>query len=63
LLNFLEPHRFASESSFMEKYGRLNTAEDVERIQNLLKPIMLRRLKEDVEQSIPLKEETVVEGK
>jgi len=47
----------------MEKYGKLNSAEDVERIQNLLKPIMLRRLKEDVEQSIPLKEETVVEGK
>ncbi|KAG4093180.1 SNF2 family N-terminal domain-containing protein [Neocallimastix lanati (nom. inval.)] len=61
LLNFLEPHRFNSESSFMEKYGKLNSAEDVERIQNLLKPIMLRRLKEDVEQSIPLKEETVVE--
>ncbi|ORY07424.1 hypothetical protein LY90DRAFT_207702 [Neocallimastix californiae] len=61
LLNFLEPHRFNSESLFMEKYGKLNSAEDVERIQNLLKPIMLRRLKEDVEQSIPLKEETVVE--
>lgn len=37
------------------------SASDVERLQNLLKPLMLRRLKEDVEKSIPVKEETVIE--
>ncbi len=42
-------------------YGSLTTAQDVERLQNVLKPLMLRRLKEDVETSIPLKEETVIE--
>ncbi|KAI8927638.1 P-loop containing nucleoside triphosphate hydrolase protein [Entophlyctis helioformis] len=61
LLNFLEPAKFASEQDFKVNYGSLNTAADVERLQALLKPLMLRRLKEDVEKSIPVKEETIVE--
>ncbi|KAI8909625.1 SNF2 family N-terminal domain-containing protein [Gorgonomyces haynaldii] len=61
LLNFLEPEKFASEKSFIDEYGNMNSAADVERLQSLLKPLMLRRLKEDVEKSIPVKEETVVE--
>ncbi|KAI9218176.1 hypothetical protein BC828DRAFT_389349, partial [Blastocladiella britannica] len=61
LLNFLEPNRFASESGFMAEYGSLQSSADVERLQLLLKPLMLRRLKEDVETSIPMKEETVIE--
>jgi SNF2 family DNA or RNA helicase len=39
----------------------LQTAAEVEKLQALLKPIMLRRFKEDVEKSIPVKEETVIE--
>jgi SNF2 family DNA or RNA helicase len=39
----------------------MSTAADVERLQKLLKPLMLRRIKEDVEKSIPIKEETIVE--
>lgn len=61
LLNFLQPHRFFSESQFRAEYGNLQRSEDVIRLQDLLKPLMLRRLKEDVEKSIPFKEETVVE--
>lgn len=61
LLNFLQPQRFYSEEDFMEEFGDLGTAEDVERLQDLLKPLMLRRLKEDVEKSIPVKEETIIE--
>eukprot|EP00923_Selenidium_pygospionis_P019159 GHVN01033534.1.p1 GENE.GHVN01033534.1~~GHVN01033534.1.p1 ORF type:complete len:1313 (-),score=174.73 GHVN01033534.1:144-4082(-) len=61
LLNFINPAIFDSEEYFLEKFGNLQNAEDVEKIQNLLKPIMLRRLKEDVEKSIPAKEETIVE--
>jgi SNF2 family DNA or RNA helicase len=39
----------------------MSSAADVEKLQVLLKPLMLRRLKEDVEKSIPIKEETIVE--
>lgn len=61
LLNFLQPHRFYSSEVFLKEYGNLRRSEDVERLQALLKPLMLRRLKEDVEKSIPVKEETIIE--
>lgn len=61
LLHFLQPGRFASEETFLEEYGNLQRSEDVQKLQELLRPLMLRRLKEDVEKSIPVKEETVVE--
>lgn len=61
LLNFMQPHRFVDEAAFAAEYGRLERSEDVARLQELLRPLMLRRLKEDVETSIPVKEETVVE--
>lgn len=61
LLNFLEPDQFSSEKDFKDDFGSLSSAADVERLQTLLKPLMLRRLKEDVEKSIPVKEETIVE--
>ncbi|KAJ3058365.1 choline dehydrogenase 6, partial [Podochytrium sp. JEL0797] len=61
LLNFLQPDRFASERDFQRDFGNLNSAADVEKLQGLLKPLMLRRLKEDVEKSIPHKEETIIE--
>lgn len=49
-----------SEREFMQEFD-LKTAESVHRLQNRLKPLMLRRLKEDVEKSIPTKEETIIE--
>ena len=61
LLNFLQPQRFFSEDLFMEEYGDLRSSEQVTKLQELLKPLMLRRLKEDVEKSIPVKEETIIE--
>ena len=61
LLNFLQPQRFHSEEAFRVEYGQLKRSEDVQRLQELLRPLMLRRLKEDVEKSIPVKEETIVE--
>ena len=60
LLNFISPHQFSSLQNFLEEF-RLEKIEDVERLQNLLRPLMLRRMKEDVEKSIPLKEETIIE--
>ncbi|ORX99732.1 hypothetical protein K493DRAFT_257065 [Basidiobolus meristosporus CBS 931.73] len=61
LLNFLQPDRFYDEKAFLDNYGSLKTSSEVDKVQKLLKPLMLRRFKEDVESSIPMKEETVIE--
>ncbi|KAI8096416.1 SNF2 family N-terminal domain-containing protein [Halteromyces radiatus] len=61
LLSFMQPDVFNDERYFFAEYGSLQTAAQVEKLQALLKPIMLRRFKEDVEKSIPVKEETVIE--
>ena len=61
LLSFLQPNRFTSEEDFLAEYGQLQRSEDVAKLQALLRPLMLRRLKEDVEKSIPVKEETIIE--
>ncbi|KAI8974348.1 P-loop containing nucleoside triphosphate hydrolase protein [Pilobolus umbonatus] len=61
LLHFMSPDIFDDERYFFQEYGSLKTAQEVEKIQAFLKPIMLRRFKEDVEKTIPVKEETVIE--
>lgn len=61
LLNFLEPSQFASPEVFMQEFGDLKTEEQVDKLKAILKPMMLRRLKEDVEKSLAPKEETIVE--
>ncbi|XP_029356969.1 chromodomain-helicase-DNA-binding protein 6 isoform X2 [Echeneis naucrates] len=61
LLNFLEPQQFPSESSFLEEFGDLKTDEQVKKLQAILKPMMLRRLKDDVEKNLAPKEETIIE--
>ncbi|ELQ75812.1 Chromodomain-helicase DNA-binding protein [Trachipleistophora hominis] len=59
LLHFLDPIKNESLSYFLESY-KLEKSEDVDRLKTLLKPVMLRRMKDDVEK-IPIKEETIVE--
>ncbi|XP_033117287.1 chromodomain-helicase-DNA-binding protein 8-like [Anneissia japonica] len=61
LLQFLEPGRFHSLTDFMEDFGDLKTERQVEKLQQLLRPMMLRRLKEDVEKNLAPKEETIIE--
>ncbi|ALC38544.1 kis [Drosophila busckii] len=61
LLNFLEPSQFSSQEEFMSEFGSLRTEEEVNKLQVLLKPMMLRRLKDDVEKSLAPKEETIIE--
>lgn len=61
LLNYIEPLRFRSMEILLEKFGDLKNADQVQALQALLRPYFLRRLKEDVENSIPPLEETVVE--
>lgn len=61
LLNFLEPTQFASCDAFLKEFGSLKTESEVQKLQALLKPMMLRRLKDDVEKSLAPKTETIVE--
>uniref|UniRef100_A0A8C5Q8R6 Chromodomain helicase DNA binding protein 6 n=1 Tax=Leptobrachium leishanense TaxID=445787 RepID=A0A8C5Q8R6_9ANUR len=61
LLNFLEPIQFPSESTFLEEFGDLKTEEQVKKLQSILKPMMLRRLKDDVEKNLAPKQETIIE--
>ncbi|TSZ40535.1 Chromodomain-helicase-DNA-binding protein 6 [Bagarius yarrelli] len=61
LLNFLEPLQFPSENTFLEEFGDLKTEEQVKKLQAILKPMMLRRLKDDVEKNLAPKEETIIE--
>jgi len=61
LLNFIEPREFPDKDQFLEEFGDMKDADQVKRLQDRLKPYMLRRLKEHVEKDIPAKEETVID--
>ncbi|XP_071091615.1 chromodomain-helicase-DNA-binding protein 8-like isoform X2 [Haliotis cracherodii] len=61
LLNFLNPTKFNSSQSFVHDFGELKTESQVDELKKILKPMMLRRLKEDVEKNLAPKEETIVE--
>lgn len=61
LLHFANPRSFADRDSFLEKFGEMKESKQVEELHDLLKPYLLRRVKEDVEKSIPNKEETILE--
>uniref|UniRef100_A0AAY4AWQ5 DNA helicase n=1 Tax=Denticeps clupeoides TaxID=299321 RepID=A0AAY4AWQ5_9TELE len=61
LLHFLEPSQFPSETEFLREFGDLKTEEQVQKLQAILKPMMLRRLKEDVEKNLAPKQETIIE--
>ncbi len=61
LLNFCNSSHFESKEEFVEKFGQLSDAKQVSDLHNVLKPYLLRRVKEDVEKSLPPKEETVIE--
>ena len=61
LLHFLEPNRFGSNETFLDDFGDLKTESQVDKLKAILKPMMLRRLKEDVEKSLAPKEETIIE--
>lgn len=61
LLNFIEPKEFSSLGQFLQHYGNLETHEQVEELQENIKPYLLRRLKEEVEKSIPPLQETIID--
>jgi chromodomain-helicase-DNA-binding protein 7 len=61
LLHFSDPVAFASKDDFLQKFGQLTDANQVSELHSILKPYLLRRVKEDVEKSLPPKEETILE--
>lgn len=61
LLNFVDSVTFPNLPHFLAKFGNLQDSTQVAELHKLLKPFLLRRVKEDVEKSLPPKEETIVE--
>jgi superfamily II DNA or RNA helicase len=61
LLHFADRNKFSSQADFLSRFGDLRDANDVARLHGVLKPHLLRRVKEDVEKSLPPKEETIIE--
>jgi SNF2 family DNA or RNA helicase len=61
LLNFADRDAFDSKDDFLEKFGQLTDADQVNELHSVLKPYLLRRVKEDVEKALPPKEETILE--
>ncbi|KAL3898148.1 MAG: hypothetical protein SGPRY_012903, partial [Prymnesium sp.] len=61
LLNFLQPAEFPSEEDWSRRFGDLQNKTQVEKLNSAMRPYLLRRMKADVEKSVPPKEETVVE--
>ena len=49
------------EQQFMEQFGTVTNHTQVQQLHELLRPFLLRRVKEDVEKSLPPKVETIVE--
>lgn len=61
LMHFINPHDFDSLDEFMDQYGDIKSKERVDELHETIRPYILRRLKEDVEKSVPPKEETLIE--
>ncbi len=61
LLNFVDPHGFDDREWFVDTYGDMTSTEQVAELSAAIKPYLLRRMKEDVEKSVPPKQETIVE--
>jgi chromodomain-helicase-DNA-binding protein 7 len=58
LLNLLDPERYGSKEEFDDRFGAdgVPSPDQIGELQAALRPILLRRMKEDVE-SLPEKEE------
>ena len=61
LLHFCNPDSFASKDEFTNKFGQLQDAKQVSNLHTVLRPYLLRRVKEDVEKTLPPKEEAILE--
>lgn len=60
-MNFIDRNTFGDSEEFLERYGDMKSKERVDELHDKIRPYILRRLKEDVEHSVPPKEETLIE--
>jgi SNF2 family DNA or RNA helicase len=61
LLNFIDPDAYDDMDAFMEEFGDMKSKDKIDELHETIRPYILRRLKEDVEKSVPPKEETLIE--
>jgi chromodomain-helicase-DNA-binding protein 7 len=61
LLNVIDPNAFVDRDYFLGRFGNMRGKERVDELHEIIRPYMLRRLKEDVEKNLPAKEETIIE--
>jgi len=45
LLNYIHPEKFSQHEDFRKNFGDLSSNEQVDRLNKILKPYMLRRMK------------------
>ncbi|KAH3744089.1 protein CHROMATIN REMODELING 5 [Pelomyxa schiedti] len=60
LLNFLMPNKFFNLEAFEKQYSILEHQDQISHLHQELKPYLLRRLKRDVEKSLPQKKEQIL---
>lgn len=61
LLNFIEPGTFCDLPRFLAEFQTGQDINSLQRLQEALNPFLLRRMKEDVESSIPPLTETIID--
>lgn len=61
LMNVVDPDRFDDCDEFMDTFDKMQSKDLVDKLHEMIRPYILRRLKEDVEKSVPPKEETLIE--
>jgi chromodomain-helicase-DNA-binding protein 7 len=61
LLHFLDYDSFPVLDDFLEEFGTMSDQETVEKLHQLLRPYLLRRLKDDVETDLPPRQEIVID--
>ncbi|EAY22905.1 F/Y-rich N-terminus family protein [Trichomonas vaginalis G3] len=61
LLNYLDEEKFNDIEAFQAQFGKLEEHEQITELQGILKPLMLRRMKSDVEKGIKPLEEVIIE--
>ena len=61
LLSIVDPATFHDADAFGAQFNEMKDKETADKLHELIRPYILRRLKEDVEKSVPPKEETVIE--
>lgn len=61
LLNFVAREEFEDREVFTEKFGDLKSSGQLDSLHSCIKPYLLRREKQNVEKTVPPKEEFVVE--